>query len=73
MATKIRLRKVALLILKKRMLSRDLAVVCSYLMGRCREDGVRLLTELHGDRTTGSRYKLEHVKFLLDVHKYEFP
>lgn len=73
MATKIRLRKVGLSILKKRMLSRELTAICSYLVGRCREDGVRLLIELHGDRTSGSRCKLEHTKFWLDVHKKNPP
>lgn len=68
-ATKIRLRKGGLFILRKRMLSRDLTAVCSYLIGRCREDGVRLLAELHAYRTSGSRYKLEHVKCWWDVQK----
>jgi len=37
-----RLRKVGLFILKQRMLSRAVTAVCCYLIGRCREDGLRL-------------------------------
>lgn len=58
-----RLRKVDLFICKKRIPTWDLSTVWNYLIGRHREEGVRLKAELHRCRISGSRYELEHVIF----------
>jgi len=39
---------------------RDLTSVCSYLTGGGREDGARLLLEVHHNKMRGSGHSLQH-------------
>jgi len=58
MVYKERLRKLGLVSLEKRKLSRDLVVMYKCFIGKDREDS-RLLSEAHSDRTRGNRHKNE--------------
>lgn len=50
---------------------RNHIVVCNYVMGKSREDRVRLFSEVHSNRTRGNRDVLEHGKFqLLKIFTY---
>lgn len=50
---------------------RNHIAVCNYVMGKSREDRVRLFSEVHSNRTRGNRDVLEHGKFqLLKIFTY---
>ena len=58
--------------LEKRRLRRNLINVCKYLKGECREVGIRLFSVVPRVRTKGSRLKLEHKWFCLNISKNFF-
>lgn len=53
-----RLGHLGLLILKRKMQRGDLVAVCSYLMGRSREDGETPFVEVHSERMRGKTHEL---------------
>ena len=63
------LREVGLFSLEKRSLRRDLINTYKYLKGRGRVDGAELFLVVPSAKTRGSRYKLEHRKFHLNMRK----
>lgn len=52
---------------------KELFAVYKHLMGEGKEDGVRLCSEVCGDRTRSNRHMLQDGKFQLDVGKTFLP
>lgn len=65
-----RLRELCLFSPKERWLQGEAPCCMQLLRGGCREDGARLLSEMHSGRTRGSKDELEHEKFWLDTVIY---
>ncbi|KAK4826326.1 hypothetical protein QYF61_007411 [Mycteria americana] len=57
---KVRLRKLGLFSLEKRCLKGDLTTLCNCLIGGCKEDKIRLLSDMDKDGIRGNRHKLQH-------------
>ena len=58
--------------LKKRTLRGDLTNAYKYLKGGCQEYGAKLFSVVPSNRTRGSRHKLKHRKFYLNMMKNIF-
>lgn len=67
-----RLTDMWLFSLENRRLRGDLINAYQYLKGGWQEDGSRLFSVVPSDRTRGSRHKLEHGKFHLNIRKNFF-
>lgn len=67
-----RLKELGLFSLQKRRWRGGFIAVCNYKVRGYREDGSRLFSEVHADRTNSNEHKLEHGKFLSDIRKKRF-